>query len=98
MNSGICIRVVSIGPGLPRTLYGTCTHVDFKGGFCAPSGQCCSCRWVFRLEMPETARIALVDRLATVEANLSTGTSERLQLGALVAAFNDARRIMVTAA
>ena len=64
----------------------------------APSSQCCSCRWVFRLEMPEAARIELVDRLAVVEANLSTGTSERLQLGALVAAFDDARRIMVTAA
>jgi len=54
--------------------------------------------WVFRLEMPEEARISLVDRLAEVEANLSTGTSERLQLGAVVAAFDDARRMMLAAA
>lgn len=48
--------------------------------------------------MPEEARISLVDRLAEVEANLSTGTSERLQLGAVVAAFDDARRMMLAAA
>lgn len=51
--------------------------------------------WVFRLEMSEDARIPLIDRLATVEVALSTGTSEKLQLGAVIAAFSDARRQMM---
>lgn len=52
--------------------------------------------WVFRLEMSEDARIPLIDRLATVEVALSTGTSEKLQLGAVIAAFSDARRQMMS--
>ena len=45
------------------------------------------CRFVFRVGMPGTARVALVNEMADVEQRLSAGTSERLQLGSLVAAF-----------
>ncbi len=40
-----------------------------------------------RLEMSVEARVFLVDALAAVEYNLTAGTSERIQLGAVVGAF-----------
>lgn len=46
--------------------------------------------------MLEDARILLIDRLAAVEVALSSGTSEKLQLGAVIAAFDDARRLMLS--
>lgn len=57
-----------------------------------------SCRWAFRLSMPPMARVDLVDRLASIEYNLAFGTSERLQLGAAVSAFDEAKRAIVAAA
>lgn len=48
--------------------------------------------------MPEAVRIACVEALADVEHRLAFGTSERLQLGALVGAFAVAREGIVAAA
>lgn len=57
-----------------------------------------ACRWVFRVNMPASVRIKLVDALADTEHRLAFGTSERLQLGALVGAFSVAREGIVAAA
>ena len=46
--------------------------------------QCYACRWLFTISMPEAVRIACVEALADVENRLAFGTSERLQLGALL--------------
>ncbi|CAL8468720.1 g8260 [Coccomyxa elongata] len=54
--------------------------------------------WVFRINMPGPVRIKLVDALADTEHRLAFGTSERLQLGALVGAFSVAREGIVAAA
>ncbi|KAK9915083.1 hypothetical protein WJX75_004524 [Coccomyxa subellipsoidea] len=54
--------------------------------------------WVFRVNMPAAVRIKLVDALADTEHRLAFGTSERLQLGALVGAFSVAREGIVAAA
>jgi replication factor C subunit 3/5 len=43
-------------------------------------------------------RIALCEKLANIEYNLAYGTSEKLQLGALVAAFSLVRDDIVAAA
>lgn len=48
--------------------------------------------------MPQHVRIRLVACLADVENNLAYGTSEKLQLGGLVAAFTEARDAIVAAA
>ncbi|GFR43970.1 hypothetical protein Agub_g5114, partial [Astrephomene gubernaculifera] len=53
--------------------------------------------WIMRTSMPVRAKVALVERLAEVEARLAAATSERLQLGALVAAFVKAREIIAQA-
>lgn len=55
-------------------------------------------RWAFRLSMAPMARVDLVDRLAAIEYHLAFGTSERLQLGAVVSAFDETSRAIVTAA
>lgn len=55
-------------------------------------------RWVFRIGMPPQVRIALVEAMADIEHRLAFGTSERLQLGSLVAAFATAREALVGAA
>lgn len=55
-------------------------------------------RFVFRISMPPVVRIQLVDKMATVEWRLAYGTSEKLQLGALVGAFAEARQGIVDAA
>ena len=53
----------------------------------------------FRLGgMPQKARAALVSALADVEYSLAFGVSERLQLGAVVGAFAEAREAIVEAA
>ena len=62
------------------------------GGLSAPG------RWVFKVNMPAEVRIGLVDALADIEHRLAFGTSERLQLGALVGAFSVAREAIVAAA
>ncbi|KAK9845912.1 hypothetical protein WJX81_005806 [Elliptochloris bilobata] len=54
--------------------------------------------WVFRIGMPAKVRIALVEALGDVEHRLAFGTSERLQLGSLVAAFATARGELIDAA
>ncbi len=38
-------------------------------------------RWVFKVPMPAKTRINLIERLADVENNLASATSERLQVG-----------------
>ena len=48
--------------------------------------------------MPQAARIALVDSMADCEHRLAFATSERLQLGSLVAAFVKARTAIAEAA
>lgn len=58
----------------------------------------CMHRWVFRVGMPSNVRIALIDAIADVEHRLAVGTSERLQLGALVGAFVSARTQIAAAA
>lgn len=58
----------------------------------------CLHRWVFRVGMPSKARIELVEAMADIEHRLAVGTSEKLQLGALVAAFVTARAAIASAA
>lgn len=41
--------------------------------------------------MPEAVRIELINKMADVEYRLAFGTSEKLQLGALVGAFAEAK-------
>ena len=48
--------------------------------------------------MPQAARAGLVSALADVEYSLAFGVSERLQLGAVVGAFAEAREAIVEAA
>ena len=48
--------------------------------------------------MPSKTRIDLVEKLADIEYNLAFGTSEKLQLGAVVGAFCEAREGIVAAA
>lgn len=57
-----------------------------------------SCRWVFQIELPSNVRVELVDRMADVEYRLAFGTSEKLQLGALVGAFAQAAEQLMAAA
>eukprot|EP00877_Chromochloris_zofingiensis_P001247 jgi/Chrzof1/11122/Cz05g24170.t1 len=55
--------------------------------------------WMFKIEsLPVKTRIELVEKLADIEHRLAVGTSERLQLGALIAAFSLAREDVVAAA
>jgi len=54
--------------------------------------------WVFRLSIPQTVRMDLVDVLASVEHRLAYGTSEKIQLGDVIAAFTSARRNIIAAA
>ncbi len=46
------------------------------------------------LELPDAVVAHLLDRLSSVEHRLSHGTSEKLQLGALVGAFVVARHMI----
>ena len=48
--------------------------------------------------MPAKARIDLVEAMADIEHRLAVGTSEKLQLGALVAAFAVSRAEIASAA
>lgn len=59
---------------------------------------CMHCRWVFRIGMPETVRIELINKMADVEYRLAFGTSEKLQLGALVGAFAEAKEGIIQSA
>ena len=55
-------------------------------------------RWVFQIEMPGKIRVELIDRMADVEFRLAYGTSEKLQLGALVGAFSQAAEALIAVA
>jgi len=55
--------------------------------------------WVFRIEsLPAATRVDLIEALADTEHRLAYGTSERLQLGALVGAFQTAKGAVAAAA
>lgn len=54
--------------------------------------------FLMRIEVPSRIRIELLDALANIEYRLTFGTSEKLQLGALVSAFAHARTALVAGA
>ncbi len=55
--------------------------------------------WMFQIKsLPPAVRITLVEKLADIEHRLAYGTSDRLQLGALVAAFALVRDAIAAAA
>lgn len=54
--------------------------------------------WMMRIHMPTHVRIELIDAMADIEYRLAAGTSERLQLGALVGACAVAKEGIVAAA
>lgn len=54
--------------------------------------------WLFRMSLPPKTKVELVEKLSDIEHRLAYGTSERLQLGALVAAFTKAREEIAKAA
>jgi len=86
----------------------TCTFAPYHVGVpvlllgmlrrCVPRLLSCPCRWAFRVSMPTKARVLLVEALADLEHRLAFGTHERLQLGALCAAFVPAREAIAQAA
>lgn len=49
---------------------------------------------VTRTELPDAVTAYLLDKLSNVEYRLSNGTSEKLQMGALVGAFTVARTML----
>lgn len=54
--------------------------------------------FVFSINMPPPIRIQLINALADIEYRLAFGPSEKLQLGATIAAFTHARIALVAAA
>ncbi|KAK6114906.1 hypothetical protein DH2020_007175 [Rehmannia glutinosa] len=54
--------------------------------------------FVFKIKMPPDVRIQLINEMADVEYRLSLACSDKLQLGALIAAFTRARASLVAAA
>jgi len=42
---------------------------------------------VSKYELPDEARVFLIEQLADIERNLSVGTSDKMQLGGVVGAF-----------
>jgi replication factor C subunit 3/5 len=48
--------------------------------------------------MPNLVRVELIDKMADIENSLAYGTSEKLQLGALLACFLRAREGIVASA
>lgn len=53
-------------------------------------------RYMERIDFPPRIRIYLLKELAAVESRLAIGTSEKLQLGGLVAAFHTGRSMVTT--
>jgi replication factor C subunit 3/5 len=47
--------------------------------------------FVYRIDFPTSVQIVILERLAEIEFRLARGSSEKLQLSALVAAFQSAR-------
>lgn len=54
--------------------------------------------FLFRMQLPAAVKVALVEALADTEHRLAFSTSERLQLGGLVAAFVRSREAVARAA
>nr|XP_054749314.1 replication factor C subunit 5-like [Lytechinus pictus] len=54
--------------------------------------------YVHRIEFPQKVRIYLLDKMSDIEYRLAAGTSEKLQLGSLVAAFQSARDMVAAEA
>lgn len=54
--------------------------------------------FVFQIAMPPSVRIELISKLAVIEHRLASGTSEKLQLGAVCGAFAEAKEGIVAAA
>ncbi|KAJ6826998.1 replication factor C subunit 3 [Iris pallida] len=54
--------------------------------------------FVFKIKMPEAVRVKLINDLADIEYRLSFGCSDKLQLGALLSTFTNARCALVAAA
>lgn len=54
--------------------------------------------FVFEISMPPETRAQVVEALADIEYRLAFGTSEKLQLGALISAFTHARVALVAVA
>lgn len=54
--------------------------------------------FVFKIQMPSDIRIKLINDLADIEYRLSFGCNDKLQLGALISTFTNARCAIVDAA
>ncbi|KAI5073320.1 hypothetical protein GOP47_0011333 [Adiantum capillus-veneris] len=54
--------------------------------------------FVFSINMPSPIRVQLINALADIEYRLASGPNEKLQLGAMIAAFTHARIALVEAA
>lgn len=54
--------------------------------------------FVFKIQMPSDIRIKLINDLADIEYRLSFGCNDKLQLGALISTFTNARCALVAAA
>ncbi|KAK8970962.1 hypothetical protein KSP40_PGU009617 [Platanthera guangdongensis] len=54
--------------------------------------------FVFKIQMPSDIRIKLINDLADIEYRLSFGCNDKLQLGALISTFTNARCAIVAAA
>ncbi|CAM0147361.1 unnamed protein product [Urochloa decumbens] len=54
--------------------------------------------FVFKIQMPSDVRVKLINDLADIEYRLSFACNDKLQLGALISTFTDARTAMVAAA
>jgi len=54
--------------------------------------------FVFKIQMPSDVRVKLINDLADIEYRLSFACNDKLQLGALISTFTNARTAMVAAA
>ncbi|GJN22440.1 hypothetical protein PR202_gb10000 [Eleusine coracana subsp. coracana] len=54
--------------------------------------------FVFKIQMPSDVRVKLINDLADIEYRLSLACNDKLQFGALISTFTDARTAMVAAA
>ncbi|TVU28757.1 hypothetical protein EJB05_20289 [Eragrostis curvula] len=54
--------------------------------------------FVFKIQMPSDVRVKLINDLADIEYRLSLACNDKLQLGALISTFTDARAAMVAVA
>lgn len=54
--------------------------------------------FVFKIKMPATVRVQLINEMADIEYRLTFGCNDKLQLGSLISAFTRARSALVAAA